>query len=184
MLNIIHGVERALLVFLLIAMTLVTFTQVIARYVFNSGVVWALELTVFLFAWLVLLGAAHLAREGRHIGIDALIATIGAGPRKFCGLLASAACLLYTAMMLSGSWSYFSKFYKLNIPAADLPIPTWVALIVLPLSFLILLIRFAFAFWRVLTGRADSLLSSIEDKELVEELAGAEAAAPDTGKGR
>lgn len=175
MLKFIHGLEKTLLTLLMIAMTVVTFVQVVARYVFNSGVVWALELTVFLFAWLVLLGAAHLAREGRHIGIDALITAIGKGPRKFCGLLASAACVGYALMMLSGSWTYFSKFYKLNIPAADLPIPTWVALIVLPLSFAVLVIRFGLAFFRILTGRDDSLLSSIEDKELVEELAGAEA---------
>ena len=40
-------------------MTLVTFSQVVARYVFNTGVVWALELTVYLFAWLVLLGMSY-----------------------------------------------------------------------------------------------------------------------------
>lgn len=184
MLKFIHGVERTVLVVLLIAMTLVTSVQVVARYVFNSGAVWALELTVFLFAWLVLLGAAHLAREGRHIGIDALISVLGTGPRKICGLLASLACVVYAAMMLSGSWTYFSKFYKLNIPAADLPIPTWVALIVLPLSFLVLLVRFGITFWKVLTGKADTMLSSIEDKELVEELAGAEADAKHPGKER
>lgn len=184
MLKFIHGVERAMLVVLLVAMTLVTSVQVVARYVFNSGAVWALELTVFLFAWLVLLGAAHLAREGRHIGIDALISVLGTGWRKICGLLASLACVVYAAMMLSGSWTYFSKFYRLNIPASDLPIPTWVALIVLPLSFLVLVIRFGITFWKVLMGQADTMLSSIEDKELVEELAGAEADAKDTGKDR
>jgi C4-dicarboxylate transporter DctQ subunit len=184
MLKFIHGVERTMLVVLLVAMPLVPSVQVVARYVFSSGAVWALELTVFLFAWLVLLGAAHLAREGRHIGIDALISVLGAGPRKTCGLLASLACVVYATMMLSGSWTYFSKFYKLNIPAADLPIPTWVALIILPVSFLVLVIRFGITFWNVLMGKTDTMLSSIEDKELVEELAGAEADAKDTGKER
>jgi C4-dicarboxylate transporter DctQ subunit len=54
-------------------MTLFTFAQAVACYVFHSGAIWALELTVFLFAWLVLLGTVQLAREGRHFGIDALI---------------------------------------------------------------------------------------------------------------
>jgi len=41
---------------LLAAMTLVTFVQVILRYVFNAGFVWVLALTIFLVAWLVLFG--------------------------------------------------------------------------------------------------------------------------------
>lgn len=174
----IHGLEKSLLVFLLIAMTTVTFVQVVARYVFNSGVMWALELTVFLYAWLVLLGAAHLAREGRHIGIDALTGALKARGQKICGLIASGASIVYALMMLSGSWTYFSKFYKLNIPAAELPVPTWVVLLVLPLSFAVLVGRFGQTFWSILTGRSSSMLSSLEDQELVDELAAAQAEPP------
>lgn len=173
--NFLHGVEKTLLVVLMLAMALVTFVQVIARYVFNSGAVWALELTVFLFAWLVLLGAAHLAREGRHIGIDALIMALRPGSRKLCGLLASGACVLYAALMLSGSWTYFSKLYRLGIPAADLPVPSWIVVSVLPLSFLVLVLRFGAAFLRILRGRAASMLSTLEDQELVAELDAAAA---------
>ncbi|MCR8551013.1 TRAP transporter small permease [Salipiger sp. P9] len=175
MLKFVHGVEKALLIVLLLAMAGVTFVQVIARYVFNAGAVWALELTVFLFAWLVLLGAAHLAREGRHIGIDALISVIGRGPRKLCGLAASAACVGYAVLMLSGSWTYFSKLYRLKISAAELPVPSWVVVSVLPLSFLILVVRFGATFLQILTDRLDSMMSSLEDKELVAELNAAQA---------
>ena len=34
-------------------MTLLTFANVVFRYVFNGNILWALELTVFLFAWLL-----------------------------------------------------------------------------------------------------------------------------------
>ncbi|HRA78729.1 MAG TPA: TRAP transporter small permease subunit, partial [Burkholderiaceae bacterium] len=34
-------------------MTLITFVQVVARYVFNYSFVWALELTTFLFGGLI-----------------------------------------------------------------------------------------------------------------------------------
>ena len=48
-------------------MTLITFANVVARYVFNSNILWALEGTVFLFAWLVLLGASYAVKIGAHI---------------------------------------------------------------------------------------------------------------------
>ena len=40
----------------LAAMTLLTFVQVVLRYVFAGGFVWSLEVTQYLFAWLVLIG--------------------------------------------------------------------------------------------------------------------------------
>lgn len=176
MFKFLHTVEKVVMSVLLTAMVVVTFSQVIARYVFNSGTVWALELTVFLFAWLVLLGAAQLAREGRHIGIDALIAVLKPRGRQIAGLIASGASILYALMMLSGAWTYFSKFYRLGIPAKELPIPTWVALLVLPISFAVLALRFGASFMRILTKAEDRMLSTIEDKELIDELDQAETA--------
>ena len=54
-------------------MTLITFANVVARFVFNSNILWALELTVFLFAWLVLLGASYAVKTHAHLGVDAIL---------------------------------------------------------------------------------------------------------------
>ena len=51
--------EENLIAIFMGLMTLITFANVIARYVFNSNILWALEATVFLFAWLVLLGVSY-----------------------------------------------------------------------------------------------------------------------------
>ncbi len=54
----LNWAEEVFIGLLLATMTLVTFSQVVARYVFNAGAVWALELTTYLFAWLVLFGVS------------------------------------------------------------------------------------------------------------------------------
>ncbi len=41
--KIIDYIEEGFIALLLTAMTVVTFSQVVARYVFNSGAVWALN---------------------------------------------------------------------------------------------------------------------------------------------
>jgi len=46
----LEHLEEGLIAFLMAAMTLVTFMQVVARYVFNYSFVWALELTGVMFA--------------------------------------------------------------------------------------------------------------------------------------
>ena len=48
----------------------VYYYEVIARYVFNANILWALETTVFLFAWLVLLGASYCVKVHAHLGVD------------------------------------------------------------------------------------------------------------------
>src|SRR3546814_8791676 len=71
---LVTGVQTcALPIFLLAAMTLLTFTQVVLRYVFNSGWGWALEATTYMFGWLVLVGISYGIKVGFHIGIDAEI---------------------------------------------------------------------------------------------------------------
>ncbi|MEZ5739852.1 MAG: TRAP transporter small permease subunit [Burkholderiaceae bacterium] len=51
----------------------------IARYVFNDNILWHLEVTVFLFAWLVLLGASYSVKHNLHIGVDVLVRPLPAG---------------------------------------------------------------------------------------------------------
>jgi C4-dicarboxylate transporter DctQ subunit len=51
MLRALDRAEEWLTATLLAAMTLLTFLQVVLRYGFNSGLIWSLETTVYLFTW-------------------------------------------------------------------------------------------------------------------------------------
>ena len=53
-------------------MTLLTFVQVVLRYVFGTGLVWSLEATTYAFAWLVLIGMSYGVRTEAHIAVDLL----------------------------------------------------------------------------------------------------------------
>ena len=68
----VNELEESLIAIILGLMTMITFANVIARYVFNSNLLWALELTVFLFAWLVLLGMSYAVKTVAHLGVDVL----------------------------------------------------------------------------------------------------------------
>ena len=77
--RIVNALEEGIIALLFAAMTLVTFTQVVARYVFNSGMVWALELAQYLFAWLVLLGMSYGVKVHAHLGVDAFVRLFPSG---------------------------------------------------------------------------------------------------------
>jgi C4-dicarboxylate transporter DctQ subunit len=155
--RVIHRLEEWLIATLLAVMTVVTFSQVVARYVFNYSFVWALELVTYLFAWLIFLGMAYGVRMGSHIGVDALVKTLGPRGARICGGLAAALCIVYSVILFIGSWVYVDKMYSIGILAQDLPVEQWIPRTVLPLGFGILILRFSMLLWRILTGREAGL---------------------------
>lgn len=110
-------IEEALIALLLGLMTIITFANVVARYAFNSNILWALELTVFLFGWLVLLGASYAVKKNVHLGVDAVIVLLPHEIRRVLGLISVTLCIIFTALLLKGSWDYWANFA--NLPATE-----------------------------------------------------------------
>ena len=81
-------IEESLIAFFLGAMTLLTFANVVFRYAFNDNILWALELTVFMFAWMVLVGASYGVKKHFHIGVDVIINLAPEKLRKVYALIA------------------------------------------------------------------------------------------------
>jgi C4-dicarboxylate transporter DctQ subunit len=168
---------------------------VIARYVFNSNILWALETTVFLFAWLVLLGASYCVKTRTHLGVDVVINAVPEGVRKTLAILSVICCLVFSVLLLIGAWQYWAPFagkqvwYEVN----DIPMPDWLRFIeplmneneayeklprfipyfALPLGMLLITLRFIQAAWEIFNGKSDRLIASHEAEELVEEAAAA-----------
>src|SRR5690606_35740627 len=107
--TVLHRAEEMLLGLILAAMTLLTFVQVILRYVFNSGLLWGLEATLYLFGWLVLLGISYGVRTHAHIGVDIAVKALPIGPRRIVGILVVAASIGYACLMFYGAWKYTDR---------------------------------------------------------------------------
>lgn len=168
----INRLEEGLIAFLLTVMTLITFMQVVARYVFNYSFVWALELVTFLFGGLIFIGISYGVRVGSHIGVDALVKTLSPERARVVGAVAASLCLVYAGIVFVGGWVYVAKMYQIGILAQDIPIPQWVPRLVLPLGFALLFFRFGQVLYQILTGKEAHLLGDeVEDalKHRVEE---------------
>ncbi len=163
--------EESIIALLLAGMVLVTFSQVVARYVFNSGAVWALELTTFLFAWLVLLGVSYGIRVHAHIGVDAFAKLFGRRTQRVMGLAVVCACLVYGVILMVGSWNYVSRMYQIGIDAVDLPVPRWIPLSVLPIGVALIILRLLQVGWQIVTGRQDGILLGDEGQAAIDQFA-------------
>lgn len=183
--------EETLIAIFLGMMTLVTFANVIARYVFNDNILWALETTVFLFAWLVLLGTCYGVKKSLHLGIDIIIARLSPRPRRIVGLFAITACLAFSILLLVGSWEYWYPFAtkRAFLEVNDIPMPSFLQFLadwmnegekyekiprfipyaVLPISMTLLTWRFIQAGIRIMRGEIYTIIASHEAEEILED---------------
>ena len=155
----LEHLEEGLIAFLMAAMTLTAFSQVVARYVFNYSFVWALELNTVFFAWLIFLGMSYGVRVKAHIGIDAVTKMLAPAAQRAVGMVGAALCAIYAVIVLIGGWNYVSKMIDVGIDMQDLPIPQWVPRLVLPIGFTLLALRFGQAFVRLWHGESTRLLA-------------------------
>ncbi len=112
--GLIDQIEETAIAVLLGLMTLTTFSNVVARYIFNSNILWALELTVYMFGWLVLLGASYAVKKNAHLGVDAIVNLLPPAGRRGLALISISACLVFALLLVKGSYDYWAVF-------ADLP---------------------------------------------------------------
>ncbi len=110
----INTLEESIIALLLGLMALITFVNVVLRYVFNSALIWGLEVTLICFAWLVLLGVSYGFKVTAHLGVDALVNLFSDPVRRVCALLAAVCCLAYALLLLKGAWDYWAPFAALQ----------------------------------------------------------------------
>ncbi|TCD11452.1 TRAP transporter small permease [Oricola cellulosilytica] len=139
----VNTLEESFIALLLAAITIISFSQVVARYGFNSGWGGALELTRILFAWLILFGMAYGVKQGMHLGVDALIRMLPKSLFRIVALFGALCCLLYAAMLLHAGWlaffggkdvtnyrqsgalGYWTLMFNLGTGLDDLRYPVW-----------------------------------------------------------
>ncbi len=188
--RVFDEIEETLIAALLGLMTLLTFANVVARYVFNANILWALEVTVFIFAWMVLLGASYGVKKSMHIGVDVVTQALPAAARRVLSIIAVLCCLAFAVLLLIGSWDYWYPFVtkRAFLETDDVPMPEFLQFLaawlnegeryekmprfipyfILPLSMALLTYRLLQATWRVFTGRGHSLIASHEAEQVVE----------------
>ena len=192
--SIIDSIEETFIVFLLGAMVLITFSQVVARYIFNTGWGSALELTQVLFAWLILFGMSYGIKIGSHLGVDILVRKFSPSVFKFFAIFGGVACIAYGVLFFSSDWIdliggpdkkggayfYWEKIKKIGIGmesivlpefifGPDERLPRWIAYLMLPVGLALFVFRCIQATIAIVKGDREMIIAAHEAEELLEE---------------
>jgi C4-dicarboxylate transporter, DctQ subunit len=136
---------------LLAVMFLAFIIQIVFRYFFNFPVGWTAELTVVMWLWLVLWGAAFVVKENEEIRFDLLQGAAGRRGRIAMGIVAALALLVLYGASLKASWDYvtFMKVEKSSYLKIRMD---WLFSIFL--VFLVaVLVRYLWLLWQLARGR-------------------------------
>jgi len=125
--------------------------QIVFRYFFNFPIGWAAELSVVMWLWLVLWGAAFVVRENEEIRFDLLTVSVGRRARIGMGVAASVALLALYAGSLPATWKYvtFMKVEKSSYLKIRMD---WLFSIYLVFVAAIL-VRYLWILWQLVRGR-------------------------------
>jgi len=88
--------------------------QIVFRYFFNLPTGWTSELTIVMWLWLVLWGAAFVLREDEEIRFDLLSGAVGRRARIAMGIVTALGLVILYGLSLKPSFDYvaFMKVEK------------------------------------------------------------------------
>ena len=127
-------VDRAatvLIVALLAAMTVVTFSQIIFR-VFFTALIWSEEIARYMLVWLTFIGAGSVHKRMGHISIDLLRNALPAKVQKPFQIVTHLICVVAFVVVVYFGIAYI-QVTQAQLSAA-MRIPMWYAYIAMPIG--------------------------------------------------
>ena len=160
--------EKIVITVGLASATLLLFTNVVLRYLFDSGLTWVLEAVQYLFAWVVLIGAAHGVKIGIHLGIDILVEKFNQKLQRYIALCSLVVSLIFVGSVFVLSIQYIVRIYQWGDLSLDLQIPQWIPYLAIPTGLGLMFLHFLHVGWQIWMGETHAIHASEASRALEE----------------
>ena len=118
-------------------------TNVLLRYLFNTGSVWAQELEWHLLAPLILFGMSYAMLHGEHVRVDIFYAGFSKRRQALVDIVSALMTIAVSVAIIWLSWKYVAQSYAINETSSDpggLPY-RWALKALIPLGFALLTLQ-------------------------------------------
>ncbi|MDO5657269.1 MAG: TRAP transporter small permease subunit [Paracoccus sp. (in: a-proteobacteria)] len=133
--------------------------QVVFRYFLNLPTGWTSELTVIMWLWMVLWGAAFVVTEDEEIRFDLVSGAVRRGVARLFAIVSGLVLVGAYLWSLPAAWDYVT-FMKIQ-SSAYLKIPfSWLFSIYIIFSVAVI-VRYIWLIWQAVTGRL--VASAVKD---------------------
>lgn len=135
--------EESICIVLFSVMVLLTFAQVLSRFVFNFSLAWSEEVSRFMFVWLVYISAAMAAKHRRHIRVEIVDQLLPRKVSKWTGLLSDFLWIGFTLLVAYQGYNLTMKVMNHGQLSPATQLPMGYVYMIVPLGFLLISFRVA-----------------------------------------
>ena len=128
---------------LALAIVVLMATNVVLRYLFSYGSVWAQELEWHLLAPLILFAIAWGMQKGEHVRVDVAYTHFSERNKALVNIVSAVLCLAIAILVVYLSLKYVQQSYVIDEKSADPGGLThrWVLKALIPLGFVLLVLQ-------------------------------------------
>ncbi len=155
--SLIDAVGRATL-WVALAMIALVAVNVLLRYAFSYGSVWAQELEWHLLAALILLGMSYALQRGENVRVDLFYAHYSARKKFVVDVISVLLMLIVALIFVKLSISYVGQSYSIQEKSPDpggIPL-RWIVKSLIPVGYSLLALQSAAALLRLFHERAQA----------------------------
>lgn len=154
-------VEYTILASCLAAMAIITFANVISRFIFNFSLAFTEEITVNLFVVLTFVGASVGIYKSAHLGFDLIYEKLGRANKTVVTVFIGALIVFFFGVLAyHGFGIAMSQMERGQITPA-LGWPQWIFALCLPLGSILCMIRTVESTWRNMREIKDESVESL-----------------------
>jgi TRAP-type C4-dicarboxylate transport system permease small subunit len=115
------AVNRWIVMFLLAAMSLIVFVNVVMRYVTDASIPWSEEVSRHMMIWLTFVGGGLVLRSGGHIAIDNLQDALPTASARAIRGIVLVLMIAFFSLLVYYGWNYASRTMMQTTAATEIP---------------------------------------------------------------
>lgn len=123
---------RTVCFLLMLAMVVIIFSQVVARYALSNSLSWSEEIGRYLFVWMTFIGSAIAVRNKLHVSLDMFVCRLPRSLQKLCLVISYVSMIIFTSVVIYGGYKFVLK--GSNQISAAMQLPMHYVYIVLPIG--------------------------------------------------
>ncbi|PWC39635.1 TRAP transporter small permease [Azospirillum sp. TSO35-2] len=178
--DLLERITEWIMALMLALMVGLVFSNVVLRYIFNSGIVAAEELARLMFVWLVFLGATVALRHQRHLGLEILQSRLPVKVRRACAMIAHLLMLYALWLFVQGSWIQLLIGMETFSTVLRFPMAFYAAAGFFPA--IVMALTVAVNLWKIVTNQPDARVPGDPDTMLADPHAVGPAVKPPAGQ--
>jgi TRAP-type C4-dicarboxylate transport system permease small subunit len=119
----------------LVAVTVVTFVNVVLRYAFGAPFGWCEEMTAIGLVWMVYLSQGKVEKDNGQLCLTLLYAVVGKRGQDVINAIRSLITMFMSIWLLIPAIGIVMRNYELKMYCQAISFPLWLAFLPLPLAF-------------------------------------------------